>query len=173
MPNKKIVYIVIILAFFFLLYACSSQERISDLRRYVTTIKQVEKEKYKKEKAINIDVPKPLIYGADTLPTPFTQTEILPTSATSREGVLNSLQAYPLDVLRFIGTFSQANNIFAYVVAPDGMVYQAKEGDMIGDRGAKVINIQPDRMTVMEPASQGKKMGLQKTVTLELREDQP
>lgn len=170
MSNKMIVYSVgIIVAVLFLLYACSKREDLPDLHRYIKTVKLTEMGMQKKVSVINIDVPAPVTYKADALPVPFTQTNVVPASALSVKQVSSPLQAYPLSVLRFVGTFSRGGVIFAYIAAPDGMVYEAKEGDVIGDQNTKIVHIESDRLSI-EQVSQS---GVLSTNILELKEDQP
>ncbi len=83
----------------------------------------------------------------------------------------NPLQAYPLSVLRFIGTLSRGNIIFAFIMSPDQMVYQVKQGDMIGDRNGKIISIYPDRINVMEQDTTFGTQSVQRIVTLQLKEE--
>ncbi|MFZ2315052.1 MAG: pilus assembly protein PilP [Gammaproteobacteria bacterium] len=170
MANKIIVYsVIMIMAVLLLLYACSRRENIPDLHRYVAATKSIGMGVKHKGHAVEIDIPVPAIYGADALPVPFAETDIVPASAASKVGVLNPLQAYPLGALQFVGTFSQGRALIAYIAAPDGMVYEAKEGDAISDQDAKIVHIESGRLSI-EQVSQG---GVPSTSILELKEDHP
>ena len=44
------------------------------------------------------------------------------------------LEAYPVEGLQFVGVMSKQNKIFAAIQTPDGMVYQVKPGNYIGEK---------------------------------------
>ena len=62
----------------------------------------------------------------------------------------HTLEAYALDALRMVGTVRLGNAIFALVRAPDGVVYQVKPGDGVGQDFGVVLEVADDRLTIVE-----------------------
>lgn len=153
------------LLLFTLLSACDSNEPANDLQQFANQLKHVEANKL--SKTIAIPLSPSVTYQADNLRSPF-QEPALPTAPVG--SISSPLQAYPLTTLRFAGTVTQANNIsIAYILTPDNMIYQVKEGDTIGDHHGKVTRIQSDRLMITEQDSENKNQA-KRVITLQLKD---
>lgn len=174
MPNNKakliIGFLLITAICGLMVMACKKSEPENDLQIYIDQLKQ-KASKPTKSTLSNITVLNPFAYRADSLRAPFGEKQSVKNNTlTSKEIESNPLLAYSLSVLRFLGTLSEESRTFAFVQAPDGMVYQVKLGGMIGDHHGKIINIQADQMDIMEEVSDDGKSNRQHVVTLRLRE---
>lgn len=147
-----------------LLFACGDEKHLQKLHNYIVTLK----EKVASQKtvtAINVQFPKPFIYKAESLREPFKGTE-----AIKGDIIVNPLRAYPINMLRFVGTLSKDDRLFAYILAPDNKLYQVTVGERIGDRNGKVSAILPNRLEVIEQDfDSGKSLG-QRKVILQLKD---
>lgn len=148
-----------------LLTACERHGAVTDLQEYVQKIKRDEAKKKRVSLIEELKPPIPATFKADNKRSPFSLTEI----PADRTVAANPLLGYPLNVLKFVGTLSQGDKTFAFIMTPDNMVYQVKEGDMIGDHHGKVVDIKPNRLNVMEQETENG-TAMQRIVTLELKE---
>lgn len=167
--SKRILYALLIAGIFLLFYvACKDKKPMQDLPEYVNQIKNQQNGLPKKENSLTLEPP-PAQYQAHAFRTPFGED----TAANKTANVSESppLQSYGLNVLRFVGTLSHHSQFSAYILAPDGIVYQAKVGDKLGNRQGKIISIQPGALVVQEMINEKGNSTIQQTVTLKLKEE--
>lgn len=149
-----------------MLSACERHGAISDLQEYLKKVKDTEAQKKRISIIAELKPPLATTYQVEGGRSPFSAVAIGNTEAIAA----NPLLAYPLTVLRFVGTLTQGSMTFAFIMTPDNMVYQVKEGDVIGDHQGKVVSILPNRLNVMEQESEKGTTVMQRIVTLELKE---
>ncbi len=164
---KMIFSFLMIASMFVTLNACNRNGGPKELEKYVASLKQTMMAEKKKMNSPTMSMPEPVAYKAEGFRSPF---EVLQTTPKKIAAAGSPLQAYPLSMLQFVGTVSQNHIIFAFIMTPDKMIYQAREGDVIGDRNGKVISILPNRLNVMEEDNQQGQSPIQRVVTLELKD---
>lgn len=151
-----------------LLSSCDGNDQFKELNEFVSELKQAEANKPAKPvKASTKPLPTPPTYLGDTLRSPFLDNE---TQVKSKGPSSSPLQAYPLTTLRFTGTVTRANNTsIAFILTPDNMIYEVKEGGAIGDQNGKVISIKPDRIILIEQDPENTNQP-KRTITLKLKD---
>lgn len=166
---NKIGSLVIIIGSVLFLSACDGSKPFKDLQAFLEKLKQEDvKPDADKSKLVNNEVePVSTQYVSDKLRSPF---EIFEAAPSKGKATSNPLQAYPLDMLRFVGTVTQNNSTIAFISAPDNKIYQIKAGDIIGDRDSEVVKIESDKISLMEPTSEGGSAALKRVVTLQLKD---
>jgi Tfp pilus assembly protein PilP len=81
-----------------------------------------------------------------------------------------SLTQYSLSVLHFVGIIEKNNQVWAYIMTPDNITYQVKEGDKIGNKNGRIIKITADHINVLEPVpAVSGKLSPERIVTLKLK----
>jgi type IV pilus assembly protein PilP len=153
-----------------LMIGCNGDDRFKDLTEYLDKVQQQEQNMRKKNKMEEIKPPSTVTYEADQLREPFSGNELLADGKAKR--VVNSanpLLAYPINVLRLVGTVSHGTERIAYIMDPSNMVYHIKIGDFIGEHNGRVISIMPDRISVMEEFSEDGKAVSQHVSVIKLQ----
>lgn len=148
-----------------LLLSCNNDNK--QLHHYVAGLKETAEKNKKKENVLKLQLPTPTNYKAHTLRAPFQSSQVF---SGSPGGLSNPLLVYPLNMLRFVGTISEQNVMYAYLLAPDNKLYQVKVGNRVGDRRGKIVNIYKNRVEVMEENKLGKTT-TQRIVTLQLKDE--
>lgn len=125
------------------LSGCGGDVSERELKTYINTLKA----RAAAKEGVKI---KPIIWQ---LPTPVTYKPngytISTSTSTANLNVSNPLNACPLSALKFVGTLMEDNEISAYIMTPDNMVYLVKTGDAIGEEYDKIIKID-DRHLVID-----------------------
>lgn len=148
------------------LCACKSREH-EDLHLYIEKLRKTEEYEHQKYTPIHeINLPTSISYTARAYRAPFASSE---TKTGGKIETKNPLQNYPISMLRFVGTLMWSNQIYAYILAPDGVIYKVKEGDMIGDHYGKVMKIQVDQLNIKEEKEEHGKSSMQSLITMHLR----
>lgn len=162
----KVVSLITVVGLAALLASCDGSKPFKDLNTYIEKLKMAEKEK-SEDIVVTEQVPVTAKYASTTRRSPF---EVMEVSPAKGRVSTNPLQAYPLDMLQFVGTVTQNGNSIAFISAPDNKIYQIKTGDIIGDHDGEVIKIESDRVSLMEQASENGSTGMKRVVTLQLKE---
>lgn len=152
-----------------LLAACSSSDQYQDIREYITQLKNQEQSKQQKITGLKVKIPLATSYQASDLRSPFTVTEI--TVGKSEVVAKYPLQAYPLNMLRFVGTVIEGETVYAYVMTPDNIIYQVKSGDLIGDHEGRIVNITPKEMKIIEQEIEYGKAAEDHEIVLQLKDE--
>ncbi len=66
-----------------------------------------------------------------------------------------SLEAFPLDTLRMVGTMSKGGNSSALVSSPDGLVSRIVVGNYLGQNYGQVTSIGQDKIELIEVVPDG------------------
>ncbi len=66
-----------------------------------------------------------------------------------------SLEAFPLDTLRMVGTMSKGGNSSALVSSPDGLVSRVVVGNYLGQNYGQVMSIGQDKIELIEVVPDG------------------
>ena len=140
----------------------SSDKATIDLQSYVEKLKQNYIPIIKPHPKTSIQDLPAVTYQASNLREPFSS----PSNELSGDQPSKPLQSYPLSSLRFVGTLSKNQIIYAYVMTPDDMIYQIKEGDIIGDHDGRVTHIYHDRINILEQDKDNTEEITQRIVTI-------
>jgi Tfp pilus assembly protein PilP len=153
-------YLSLIIGFFLLstlFLGCEENRQLHDLKNYVTQLKQKVTHAQKKEVSSEFNLPIPAKYGTGS-----------GMEVSKKEGTKNPLLAYPLKSLQLVGTVTENQKISAYLMTPDTMVYQVKEGDIIGDSYGKIVKIYSGHIEVLQKNAAGSTR--EQVITLRLKE---
>lgn len=150
-----------------LLSGCDSKGNFRDLNEYIAKVEQ-DTATHKKQTATAVPELKAVRYQKDSSRTPFEDTIVSnSTASTSR----NPINMYPLNLLRFLGTVTENNQVKAYIMTPDNKVYQVTIGDTIGDHEGRIVKITTTKLEVREQPMDDGKQGSQRIVTLQLKNE--
>lgn len=170
--TRKIGCQFVFIAAMFLLSSCDRDKPQQELDAYLASLKAESLATSEKNsdtvKLINAKPPIPVKYNSGARRSPFEVLEAAPPAKGTTS--TNPLQAYPLDMLRFVGTVSQDGKSMAFISAPDNRIYHINVGDVIGDHDSKVITIESDRVSLMEEYSEDGSTSMKRVVTLQLKE---
>lgn len=166
MPNLRQLYLVIFILF--AITACDDSAHYKKIHGYIDHLKKTMVTAKKKEVMPELVFPTPATFKGDTMRPPFNSSDIY---SNNKNMSINPLAAYPVSMLKFTGTLINNSDIYAYIMAPDNKLYQAKVGDIIGIHYGKIVNIYPDRVEVVEPVVVPGKPTTQSTITLQLKEE--
>lgn len=142
-------FLFILMCLITLLSGCSQDDNLNDLREFMHQVKKTHTPAAVAPKKLNTQTAfiKPVTYQANQTRTPFSINTGL---AASTAKALTPLQAFPVTILKFVGTAEEGNDIIAYILTPNNMIYQARKGDIIGEHDGKIINIQPTILEIEE-----------------------
>lgn len=167
--NVKMILLIVYAILFMILLACGSKKSFHDLREYIA---QIDKSSNVTERVKHVTIvqpPTPVTYQKEATRTPFEENinETGPQKSQSN----NPINAYPINLLRFVGTVTQGEKTWAYVMTPDNKVYQITIGDRIGNHDGKVVKINSGTIEVIEQSGDEEKQGAQRIVTLQLKDE--
>lgn len=135
---KKLIILSIITSFCMILLSCDNSKHLNELKNYVQKVKTETKPTNTKEEKSFFVLPKPVVYS----------NEQMGQDVNAVNPNVNPMQAYPLKSYQFVGTLSEGNTITAYILAPNQITYQVRDGDTIGNRAEKIIKIYNDHIDV-------------------------
>lgn len=165
---QRVGIIAILSGLAFILTSCDGGKPFKDLNAYIAKLKEAKVEKSEKADAdLKAKQPVTATYEAAAKRSPF---EVMDAAPKKDRVISNPLQAYPLDVLRFVGTVTQNGSTIAFISAPDNKIYQIKAGDIIGDHDSEVTQIDSDRISLTEQYSENGSTPMKRVVTLQLKE---
>lgn len=160
MMTRKLLYIAVLMAASLVLAGCGDNEKKSELEQFIAQQKLQANPVSIKEIAVEYQLPTPVHYGVEAaISNASEQAEIKPGQP---------LQSFPLKSLQFVGTISENNQTWAYILTPDNMIYGAKVGDVISDSYGKIVRITTDHLDVLIPATGSNKES--QVVTMQLKE---
>lgn len=119
-------------------------------------------------------------YNADELRDPFKEIgeeAAITSSVNDRAGVQldtqrhkETLEAYPIDALKFVGHLEREHRKWAIVTSPDKLVHRVTEGNYIGQNYGKITEIYEDKIAVTEVVSDGHGGWVEREASLPLSE---
>lgn len=165
-------FILIFSSAIFLLFACDGNQPFKDIKSYIHQLKEAKVSTIVDGKPLvkEIKPPKEVIFKEKTRRSPF---DVIDAGPAKVGTLTNPLQAYPLDMLRFVGTVTKDGVTVAFIAAPDNKIYRVKVGDVLGDRDSKVLSIDSDRMSLMEEKADDSSATIKQVMTLQLKEASP
>jgi len=145
--------------FLICLSGCGNDD-FSDLNQYITSIKA--KPKGAIQPLPEIKAVESFMFNPEGLRDPFkplvqpeqqdevagqsTGNGIKPDTTRRKE----ELEAFPLDVLKMVGTIVMKSNLWALVKADDGTIHRVQNGNYMGKNYGKIIRISTDKIELME-----------------------
>jgi type IV pilus assembly protein PilP len=141
----KYFFLCCALAFTLLLSGCGEGGRERDLKVYIDEVRHAAAQKQNAVNASSFQMSQPVLYLPGGHSATTTQSVVTPQGTST-----NPLQSYPLKALQFVGTIIQNGKIHAYIMTPDSMIYEVKEGDIIGDTYDKIARIDLSHIEVSE-----------------------
>ena len=136
----------------FLMFGCSEERTLADLKRYVLTLHQdtvPQVEALPDQPSVEV-----VVYTADEARDPFAPSNVFgkeddgvepdtgpdplePDAGRSR----GPLEDFPLDALKLVGTMKLDEQNWALINAPDGQIYRVVVGSYLGQNTGKIIEI--------------------------------
>jgi type IV pilus assembly protein PilP len=159
-----------------LLAGCSGDD-FSDLQAYVMEVKS-------RSKGVIEPVPvvkqvEPFVFPAAAHRDPFARAErseeavepeplsdVRPDVARPKE----DLESYELDTLRMVGTVKLQGSLWGLVKAADGTIHRVRAGNHMGQNYGRVVQVQPDRIELIEVISDRPGSWQERQAALELAE---
>ena len=144
--------------FLALLSACSND--YSDLNQYISSVKAEPKGAI--APLPEIKVVEPFMFNPEGLRDPFKPLEQpeqddAVAEQTTGGGIKpdfnrrkEELEAFPLDVLKMVGTVIMNSTVWGLVKADDGTIHRVQVGNYIGKNYGKIIRISADKIELME-----------------------
>lgn len=150
--------------------ACGDNTRVKAVEASIESMKQTAQKTVRPVPEMNLQFPAATQYGSNS--EVVKNEKLKAAGANAVEGVpVNPIQAYPVNKYQFVGVVDEQGHLSAYLLAPDGQMYQVKEGDVIGDNYGKISKIDTDHLTVVETGKDQSNKVAQQSITLELKED--
>ena len=168
--DKFIAHCLTMIAIGFVTTGCGDNARVQAVEASIQNMKQSAQKTVRPVPEVNLQFPAATQYGSNS---EAVKIEKLKTAgANAVAGVpVNPMQAYPVNKYQFVGVVDEQDHLSAYLLAPDGQIYQVNEGDVIGDNYGKISKIDTDHLTVVETGKDQNNKVAQQSITLELKED--
>ncbi len=141
------------------LAGCGNDD-FSDLKQYTSKVKAEPKGKI--QPLPEIKIVEPFIFNPKGLRDPFkplvqperqdavqelsTGGGIKPDTTRRKE----ELEAFPLEVLKMVGTVAMKSNLWGLIKADDGTIHRVQVGNYMGKNYGKIIRISLDKIELME-----------------------
>jgi type IV pilus assembly protein PilP len=155
------------MAFVLILSACDNQGKLRDLREYVAKLdKTTVLSQPKTDIIASIHVPVPATYQSAALRDPFEEATI----SYTEKGMINPVNAFPLNMLRYAGMLVMGTTRWAVISIPDGRVYQLTMHDSIGDHDGRITKINTDHIEVTEKMTDDTHKITSRLVILQLKD---
>lgn len=148
-----------------LLTACNRPRQYQDLQNYIDQLKQQFSVKQKPPSSKPIYQVVKLEYKKNSERSPFDELVIVQSSVSS-----NPLTGYAINVLRFVGTITENDKIWAYIMTPDNKIYRIAIGDKIGVDGV-VTRIDAKQVDITEQTVTDEAQDTPRVITLQLKEE--
>lgn len=108
-----------------------------------------------------LEPPEQFVYSREGLADPFVDRLQLEPPAASLAGSdsglrpdsnrpRESLEAYPFDALRMVGTLARGKALWALIRAPDQTITRIAVGNYLGQSDGRVVSVTPDAVNVVE-----------------------
>ena len=146
-------------ALFLLLLSGCGNDNFSDLKQYIASVKAEPKGAIAPLPEINVvesfafnpeglrDPFKPLVPPEqDDSTEQATGSGIKPDTSRHKE----ELEAFPLEVLKMVGTVTMKAKLWGLVKADDGTIHRVQVGNYMGKNYGKIISISSDKIELME-----------------------
>lgn len=117
-------------------------------------------------------------YSAAELRDPFTPPVEETVASSGGSGVRpdtnrtkEPLEAYPLDVLKMVGTLERGAEKYALIKDPDGLLHRVQPGNYMGQNDGKIVSASDEGLDVMEIIEDGQGGWIERAATVPLNEE--
>lgn len=149
--KRKAHFFIVVLILTMTLFACSDEQHLQDLHRYIASMKKAVTKHARKNILEDIHIPTPLQFqAAEKLRDPFENEQA---SYGGGAEMNNPLIAFPVKSFEFVGIITRNNKTWAIIKAPDNKIYQITINDRIGNHYGRIVQIYPDNIKVEEQLS--------------------
>jgi Tfp pilus assembly protein PilP len=135
--------IIVFLILTSLLMACEKNDRLSQLKQQVASIRQ-KAEQNVKPLSVAYQLPAPIKYQGELL------SDMSSSTVKPKVGSLHPLTDYPTSTFQFVGVIMKNKQAKGYVLGLDNIIYEVKIGDVLGSQKGKIIKITADHLEVKE-----------------------
>ena len=141
------------------LTGCGNDDN-ADLKQYISEVKAIPKGTIKP--IPDIKEIEPYLFNPKGLRDPFKpllQVEQSDDGNTSSPGNgikpdfnrrKEELEAFPLEVLKMVGTVAMKKNLWALIKADDGTIHRVQAGNYLGKNHGRILHINADKIELME-----------------------
>jgi len=139
-----------------LLAGCGGDKRSKNTQKFIEEVKKRPQQKV--EPLPKIKKAKTEKYSSQNMRSPFTPEQRKVTSRSFSPDTnrpKEDLEAFPLDGLRMVGTISQDNKEWALILAPNKSVYKVTIGSHLGKNYGRIVEIQNDKIDIIETVPDG------------------
>jgi type IV pilus assembly protein PilP len=157
---------MVLLAIALLLSACNNSGKLRDLHDYINKLNKTAASSQVKKDITAIRLPVPAVYQSMALRDPFEDSTI----SYSEKGMVNPVNAFPLNMLRYAGMLMISSKPWAVILIPDGRVYQLGLGDKMGDHYGSLSKITYDHIEIVESITDENQHTAQRLVILQLKD---
>ena len=87
---------------------------------------------------------------------PFKPTELAKEKdivAPDKKRIKQALESYPLDALKFVGTFKSGSTLWALIKQPNQIITRVKAGDYMGQDYGRVLRVRRNKIKLEETIS--------------------
>lgn len=167
MIKKNKFHLIWLCILFLLMTGCGQSHSAKDLKIYIEQLKKKMLVESAQRKPVQLVPPQAVQYQSETKRNPFSP--ILSSTTESPTGKAESIHAFPLNMIRFVGTVVEGNKTWAIMMTPDDRLYQVTVDDMIGNPPSKVTKVGMDHIEVLEVTIDENQRETQRLVTLKLK----
>lgn len=161
----------LILPFVILLAACGNGQ-FEDLEKFVKDAGQGLRGKV--EPLPEVRPYEPFVYNAFDIPDPFKPRKLQPVKGGANQPDFNrpkeTLESYPLDGLKMVGTLDQNKVTYALIKTPDNTLYRVKPGNHMGQNFGVITQITDTEITLKETIQDSAGDWTEKISTITLQE---
>jgi type IV pilus assembly protein PilP len=161
-------------ALFIFVAGCSSQQ-YGDLDKYIEDVKQKTKGRIEPLPEVKTYESQP--YSATDLRDPFTPYAEEPSEELAQPGIQpnmqrkrESLEAFPLDSLAFVGHLEKDGTLWGLISAPDKSIYRVSVGNHLGKNYGEIMSISETSIMLKEIISNGSGGWVEREASLALTE---
>lgn len=156
------------------LSGCSSQQ-YGDLDKYIEDVKH--KTKGRIEPLPEVKNYESYTYQAQDLRDPFTPFTEAPSEEMAQPGIMpdlhrkrESLEAFPLDSLKFVGTLEKGGATWGLISAPDKAIYRVQVGNHMGKNYGEIMALSETTILLKEIIPNGSGGWVEREASLALTE---
>jgi type IV pilus assembly protein PilP len=100
-----------------------------------------------------------------------TPSEIVGTISPDFNRNRETLESFPLDSLRFVGTLESDHQLWAIIVSPDNLVHRVKEENYLGQNFGRVVTVTESHIELLEMIKDIRRGWIERETTISLIEE--
>lgn len=142
-----------------LVFLTSCSDDISDLKKFIRTIKE-KPAKHIESMPRFAPLPKFKYPEKDSRRSPFKPIDLIKKQdefAPDQKRRKEPLEAFPLDALKFVGTWTESGVIWALIKLPDSKINRVHVGNYMGQNYGRILSITTNTITLEEAVKESGK----------------